>query len=253
MDRPVVKGTMVLRGLEPGGGEFTAQCGADDRWLWSDLPAGWYRILYAAEAHGSPFDLMKVQVRPGDAREYPARVSFTTLSGTVLDRESKAPLAGARVYLSKWRSGERVPESAAILTDGAGIFESKRLPAGMYSIVVRAPGYGLGIFKQGTQLREDSATEILLEKARGLEIEFTGPSTGEELWVEVTTRILGTNRIPLLKTPKGTCLLDLAPGTYAVRFTGDGFPQTSLELRTAAFESRTSFRVEPGKKTELPR
>lgn len=84
-----------------------------------------------------------------------AALTRATLSGSVLDRQGDAPIAGARLLLQR-----RSPGSPASLieADSVGAFEFPPVPAGPYTLLIRQVGYRDLV--QELELGSDVRTEL---------------------------------------------------------------------------------------------
>lgn len=141
--RAVVSGT-VLRpgGMEPLPGALVisgiAQATTDvaGYYAFEDLPAG--PLTLQVSAAGYLPQEAPVLVPPGD-HPRPQRADFrlerAALSGEVLDRSSRAPVAGARISF---------PGNPDLVADRMGRFSLARIPDGRYRIRASADGYEPG-------------------------------------------------------------------------------------------------------------
>jgi RNA polymerase sigma factor (sigma-70 family) len=108
------------------------------------LPVGRQRVVVAAEGLApSPPQDVEIPPEPAAAPE----LSFTLdagsrLHGTVIDRQSRAPLAGARLSVQGTPgAGTNVPLASEALTDADGRFHLRGLAPGRASVVATAEGH----------------------------------------------------------------------------------------------------------------
>ncbi len=85
----------------------------------------------------------------------PTALPRATLSGSVLDRQGDAPIAGARLLLRSRSPGSL---TSLIEADSAGVFEFPRVPAGPYTLLIQRVGYR--DLAQDLELGSDVRTEI---------------------------------------------------------------------------------------------
>jgi hypothetical protein len=150
---------------------------------------------------------------------WPGRV----VSGTVIDRQSRGPIAGAEV--SVWRgTDEPSLARACALTAHDGQFALGPLPASASRLDVVAPGYA-ETRQSVVQLPRDSC---VIELERRSLVQFRpGPALLaliRRAEVRPYMRVLSAEgrdaHIPVDLTPLGLFLDDLAPGTYRAHVAG---------------------------------
>jgi RNA polymerase sigma factor (sigma-70 family) len=108
------------------------------------LPAGPYRVTVVSEGR-APAEDQRTTVPPDPAAPPELRFALAAgnrVFGTVSDRQTKAPIAGARVSM-EGRAGlvSDLPLSGEIISGADGSFELRGLPSGRLSLMVTAQGY----------------------------------------------------------------------------------------------------------------
>jgi hypothetical protein len=173
-------GRMELQKVEPqetGGYQYTtvatAVADADGRWVLKSAPAGWYRVVLAAEgyvARVAGYNQFDEQPR---WHSYAAGLSRAALVTGVVTDDEGAPLADADVRLDGVVAGAdgsyETPQGYTMKTDRNGRFASTEVPVGSATVWVHKAGYcrpGLGLAIQTPA----SGVELTMFKAANLRV-----------------------------------------------------------------------------------
>lgn len=136
------------------------------------------------------------------------------VSGRVTAREDEDPIAGAEVQLT---GSDGVPTFQAT-TDGDGVFEFPRVPAGTYTLTATAQGYAAGRGDEPLEVGDEDVDELglALEPAASITGRVLGLAFEEIARVHVRAR-QGTVRHEARLDHRGEfALRDLSYGTWQV-------------------------------------
>jgi hypothetical protein len=205
---PVVPFTLVAyeeRGLSLDRVRALSVADAQGRFELDGLPTGDLVLVAASPSH-APSPQVEVEVpEPGAA---PAEVEIALkpggeLAGRVVDRATRAAIAGAEVEVEGLLAdGSVVPVRQRAETDGAGRFVVSGLPEGRNSLVASALGHHARVLS-GLTVSEGSA-------ARPVEIELTPVAPGEDPHLE-----LGGIGAVLMPRSDSLVVGNVAPGSGA--------------------------------------
>jgi hypothetical protein len=238
---PVRMGSLSLSNAKEKAKEIPMTLGDDDKWSAADVPSGFYRVLYRDDPTLPGFKVIKFRLEPGEAAAYTAHTALTRITGTVLDRDTGAAVPNAKIFLDS-EDGER-ETPPPLIVDGGGLFRSGLVPARGYTLIVRAPGYGLSIEKFHPRADHDVVLEIRLQQAKGILLEIDG--SPDRLTFTLRQRRKDTIPLPLERMQAGLFHLDLLPGRHYVCIQGEGFPRTEVKLDAALFEAGRVIVVRP--------
>jgi len=135
---------------------------------WERLPAGKY-ILAASVSGRPPGKSDTVDVDTGQTTRN-VRIVLprgATLSGTVLDEETRRPIAGAIVRLDGMMGGGAPDPVAPSTTDGQGAFSLVGVPPGLFSVRVERDGYKSRIVSGLSARGLSTAREDITLRPRG--------------------------------------------------------------------------------------
>jgi hypothetical protein len=148
--------------LVPGGTQRSID-DAEGRFSLENLAAGTWTLLVSAA--GRPATKVEVRIESGHNTEN-VRVRLergATLLGSVIDRNTKRPIGGARVTLDE---GERVSAIEPATTSPGGDFRLEGLPTGAFSIEVQHPDY-LARIVSGLDAKNQRQMRLTIDLAPG--------------------------------------------------------------------------------------
>lgn len=188
-----------------------------------------------AEARSAPFP-----IDPTPPRSLRILIDRgATLGGTVTDAQSRAPLAGALVFLREPR-GDRVgtvigaldaepkPAVARAASDDDGRFRFERLRTGTFDVEVRRTGYAPSWIRDVRLTAGVHPSPLVVALGRGGSIVARVAFVDGGAAVGVAVDVLGRDGAHTAETgPEGLARIDhLAPGRYDVSVRPSGAPRS---------------------------
>jgi hypothetical protein len=163
---------------QKGGYEYstilTAETDAAGHWVIKSVPAGWHRIVVAADGYANRVvDYATFDGEPRWSKHDTSLAKSVSVSGKVTDDANK-PLAGVTVQLmhvvAKGDAHYRTSTDLKSETDEQGRFEIKNVPMGEATVTVRKPGYtGPGL---GSKI-ETPASDVVVKMAKAAKLIVT--------------------------------------------------------------------------------
>jgi hypothetical protein len=147
---------------------------------WEKLPAGKYVLAASAQGH-PPGKSDTIAVEAGQTTRN-VRIVIprgATMSGTVLDAETRRPIEGALVRLDAMNGGGGPESVTPATTDQAGNYSLVGVPPGPFSVRVERDGYKSRIVsglttKGASTMREDITLNTRGDGGAGSELEGIG-------------------------------------------------------------------------------
>lgn len=186
-----------LERVEPqskGGYRYTtvaeAATDAPGRWVLKKAPAGWYRVVVAADGYVPRVaSYARLDDQPS-WHSYPCGLTHSAaVSGQVTDEMGK-PLADVEVRLTNVAADgdERYlsPDKYVVKTDADGRFRLDQVPAGRATIKLHKPGYcRAGLGASVTTPTKDVALSMMKAARVRVAVDFAGTVRPEEYIVEI--------------------------------------------------------------------
>lgn len=158
------------------------------------------------------------------------------VSGRVVDADGK-PIVDASIELARATTREVLN---SVKSDGAGAF-SVELPAGEYIATASAEGYLAAV----QRVQAGAPFEITLNRGAGLEVRLVDARTNRAMnGYVVAVDANGTQYRPF-ETKDVIHKLPLAPGSYRVSASADGYASQSMRV-TAPAQGPITFPLTPG-------
>jgi protocatechuate 3,4-dioxygenase beta subunit len=205
------------------------------------LQRGHYRVSVHADGYAIAIHWLDVTT---DLRRDFTLEPAGSVSGTVLARSDRAPVANASVELFVTGTHNQPPDSAdgsapvryaATQSDAEGRFSFKSIPHGGYRLVARK-GALIGWRPELVMLAPGAAVEsVVVELSGGLRIagKVVDFASNGVAAAQVSAKAIGFAQSPVTTTtaPDGTFVLEgLPPGDYFVRATADRHGATGQQL-----------------------
>jgi hypothetical protein len=165
--------------IERGGERHVSFFDSEGRYVFTGLRPGAYCLTAVALGRATAAEQCVEVGEDGEARADFALGRGAKLSGSVVDRKARAPIAGARVSLERpfdLDTGSPLPVIASVATDAQGAFELSGLDTGVRSIFVSAAGHHSRVLP-GIQLDPDRAPPPL-------EVDLLSTEPGEASRIE---------------------------------------------------------------------
>ena len=168
-----------------------AAADAEGRWVLKNAPAGWYRVVVAADGY-VPRQVENYSNNDGQPGWYSYNCGLSrpgSISGHVVDEAGK-PLADVEVRLddvvSGWDGHYSPVREYVSKTDADGRFHLDQVPIGSATIRVRRSGYCLpGAGRPTTTPTEDLVLNVVRFAQVRVTVDFTGTNRPKTYIVEI--------------------------------------------------------------------
>ena len=223
-------GVRVVFGNEQGiGGSATTRT---DGTYDAALPGpGTYQIFAHAEAVVSRHYQTVRQIRGGETIDIDLREQ--TIEGTVVDAETRQPVAGAIVTVAPAAAGPMESLAGETPADANGHFRILTAASGLHRVIASAPGYGQA--EQAVSLGSSSPRPIAFElrRAEQLRVRVKDANTGTALDAHLVVMTAEGVRVPVRaeRSADGEWFVfSLTPGKYRITSVVHGYEQKTVEV-----------------------
>jgi uncharacterized GH25 family protein len=191
---------------------------------------GTYQIFAHGEAVVSRHFQAVRQIRGGETIDIDMREQ--TIEGTVVDAETRQPIAGAIVTVAPAVGGNIEALAGEAPADPNGRFRIVTAASGPHRVVASAPGYGQ--VEQAVTLGSSSPRPFAFELQRGgsLRVRVSDASTGTALDAHLILATAEGVRMPVRaeRSADGEWFVfSLAPGRYRITSVVHGYEQKTVE------------------------
>ncbi len=260
--RPVAGGMVFANLLGGGGRQASATTDDTGAYQLDGLQEGAYSVAAMSAAAGAA-TARRQTIQLSDDQSLDIALPSATISGQVVDAESKTPLANATVALaSQGGGGATGPGRRPVLTDSNGQFTFSGLDEGVYTLSTSRQDFQLD--QRDVTVRDDGTDGLVvqLKRGAGLGIKVLDGLIGGPLRV-VTVRVLdaqgaavlGPSPVVLDSDGQGE-ITSLPAGSYTIVLAASGYAPVRLDgvavpsaIVTVAVTPGGSVLIQSGAKT----
>lgn len=212
------------------------------------LPAGIFTVTASKSGYKTQEKTVTVAAGDEKTQDFALVLNAGTVSGTVTDSKTGAPVSGAFVTL-----GGTDATSFSGVADSAGAYTIEDVPAGNYEVKITAQGYSAHI--ETISVAANSTTTHDAQLTPGKAVLKGMVVDGENSDAPISGAVVSiydTAATPALQktittASDGTFTAELEGGTYTLETTAKGYsPYTMTAVLEAGQETSTTLRLTPG-------